>query len=182
MAGNGGWPMISERGLEKGDVSRQVVFLRERLVAEGYLPPESLAVDRPEKFSVEVRSAVKAFQSNHGLATTGKLDDRTLTELNIPAGARLQQLRAAKGAHDFSGVAPVRDRRQFQHIGQAELGHAVLRVLLEEIVQDRPRLRSIVGEELHPLPRHPRAPQGRRPLRALRAAAQALRRARLRTS
>jgi murein L,D-transpeptidase YcbB/YkuD len=91
---NGGWPMISERGLEKGDVSRQVVFLRERLVAEGYLPPESLAVDRPEKFSVEVRSAVKAFQSNHGLATTGKLDDRTLTELNIPAGARLQQLRA----------------------------------------------------------------------------------------
>jgi murein L,D-transpeptidase YcbB/YkuD len=90
---NGGWPMISERGLEKGDVSRQVVFLRERLVAEGYLPPESLDVDMPEKFSVEVRNAVKAFQSNHGLATTGKIDDRTLAELNVPAGARLQQLR-----------------------------------------------------------------------------------------
>jgi murein L,D-transpeptidase YcbB/YkuD len=90
---SGGWPMISERGLEKGDVSRQVVILRERLVAEGYLPPESLDVDVPEKFSVEVRSAVKAFQSNHGLATTGKLDERTIAELNIPAGARLQQLR-----------------------------------------------------------------------------------------
>jgi murein L,D-transpeptidase YcbB/YkuD len=90
---NGGWPMISERGLEKGDVSRQVVFLRERLVAEGYLPPESLDVDMPEKFSVEVRNAVEAFQSNHGLATTGKIDDRTLAELNIAAGARLQQLR-----------------------------------------------------------------------------------------
>jgi murein L,D-transpeptidase YcbB/YkuD len=89
----GGWPMISERGLEKGMVSRQIVFLRQRLVAEGYLPPESLDVDVPEKFSVEVRDAVKAFQSNHGLATTGKVDDRTLAELNVPAGARLQQLR-----------------------------------------------------------------------------------------
>jgi murein L,D-transpeptidase YcbB/YkuD len=89
----GGWPMISERGLEKGDVSRQVVFLRQRLVAEGYLPPESLDVDMPEKFSVEVRNAVKAFQANHGLALTGSIDERTLAELNVPAGARLQQLR-----------------------------------------------------------------------------------------
>jgi murein L,D-transpeptidase YcbB/YkuD len=89
----GGWPMISERGLEKGDVSRQVVFLRQRLVAEGYLPPESLDVDMPEKFSVEARNAVKAFQANHGLALTGSIDERTLAELNVPAGARLQQLR-----------------------------------------------------------------------------------------
>lgn len=88
----GGWPMVNERGLAKGDVSRGVVFLRQRLVAEGYLPPESLDVDMPDKFSVEVRNAVQAFQSNHGLATTGKVDDRTLAELNIPAGARLHQL------------------------------------------------------------------------------------------
>jgi murein L,D-transpeptidase YcbB/YkuD len=89
----GGWPTISEHGLEKGAVSGQVVFLRQRLVAEGYLPPESLDVDAPEKFSVELRNAVKAFQSNHGLATTGRVNDRTLAELNVPAGARLQQLR-----------------------------------------------------------------------------------------
>lgn len=89
----GGWPVIREHGLEKGALSGQIVFLRQRLVAEGYLPPESLDVDTPEKFSVEVRNAVKAFQSNHGLATTGKVDDRTLAELNVSAGARLQQLR-----------------------------------------------------------------------------------------
>jgi murein L,D-transpeptidase YcbB/YkuD len=89
----GGWPEVRERGLEKGVTSGQVVFLRQRLVAEGYLPPESLDVDVPEKFSLEVRNAVKAFQSNHGLATTGKVDDRTLAELNVPASARLQQLR-----------------------------------------------------------------------------------------
>ena len=89
---NGGWPMISERNLEKGDVSSQVATLRQRLVAEGYLLPKSLDVDEPDRFSADVRNAVKAFQSNHGLATTGKVDDRTLAELNIPAGARLRQL------------------------------------------------------------------------------------------
>jgi L,D-transpeptidase YcbB len=89
---NGGWPMISERNLEKGDVSSQVVTLRQRLVAEGYLLPKSLEVDEPDRFSADMRNAVKAFQSNHGLATTGKVDDRTLAELNIPAGARLRQL------------------------------------------------------------------------------------------
>ena len=89
---NGGWPMISERNLEKGGVSGQVVTLRQRLVAEGYLLPKSLDVDKPDRFSADMRDAVKAFQSNHGLATTGKVDDRTLAELNIPAGARLRQL------------------------------------------------------------------------------------------
>lgn len=89
---NGGWPRISERNLEKGDFSEQVVLLRRRLVAEGYLLPKSLNVDEPDRFSADVRNAVKAFQSNHGLATTGKVDDRTLAELNIPAGARLRQL------------------------------------------------------------------------------------------
>lgn len=89
---NGGWPRISEHNLEKGDFSDQVALLRQRLVAEGYLPRQSLDVDEPEKFSVEIRDAVKAFQSNHGLATTGKVDDRTLAEFNVPAGERLRQL------------------------------------------------------------------------------------------
>lgn len=89
---NGGWPALRERNLEKGDYSPAVVALRQRLMAEGYLLPGSLAVDEPEKFSVEVRNAVKAFQSNHGLAPTGKVDDRTLAEFNIPAAVRLRQL------------------------------------------------------------------------------------------
>lgn len=89
---NGGWPVLRERNLGKGDYSPGVALLRRRLVAEGYLPPGSLEVDEPEKFSIEVRNAVKAFQSNHGLAPTGKVDDRTLAEFNIPAAARLRQL------------------------------------------------------------------------------------------
>ena len=60
---NGGWPMISERNLEKGGVSGQVVTLRQRLVAEGYLLPKSLDVDEPDRFSADMRNAVKAFQA-----------------------------------------------------------------------------------------------------------------------
>ncbi len=92
IARTGGWPRITERNLEKGDVSPEVVVLRRRLVAEGYLLPRSLSVDEPDLFSNELRNAVKAFQSNHGLATTGKVDDRTLAEFNISAAVRLRQL------------------------------------------------------------------------------------------
>jgi len=37
---------------------------------------------------------VKAFQANHGLAPTGKVDERTLAELNVPAFERLATLNA----------------------------------------------------------------------------------------
>ena len=79
--------------LDKGDKSDAVVLLRQRLAIEGYLPTESLAIEKPDKFDGDVKSAVKAFQANHGLAPTGKVDDRTLAELNVPAFARLETLR-----------------------------------------------------------------------------------------
>ena len=90
--GRGGWPTLAKR-LQKGDRSDEVVMLRQRLANEGYLPTESLAIEAPQKFDSDVKEAVKAFQSNHGLAATGKIDDRTLAELNIPASVRLETLR-----------------------------------------------------------------------------------------
>ena len=91
--GRGGWPTLAKR-LQKGDRSDEVVMLRQRLANEGYLPTESLAIEAPQKFDSDVKEAVKAFQSNHGLAATGKIDDRTLAEFNIPASVRLETLRA----------------------------------------------------------------------------------------
>jgi murein L,D-transpeptidase YcbB/YkuD len=88
----GGWPVLSQL-LKKGDRSDHVVLLRQRLALEGYLPTESLAIDEPQKFDGDVKGAVKAFQSNHGLAPSGKVDDRTLAELNVPAATRLETLR-----------------------------------------------------------------------------------------
>lgn len=88
----GGWPALVEK-LAKGDRSDAVVLLRQRLVIEGYLQTESLAIEKPDKFDGDVKSAVQAFQANHGLAPTGKVDDRTLAELNVPAFTRLETLR-----------------------------------------------------------------------------------------
>src|SRR5438874_6466445 len=91
--GRGGWPNLS-KPLQKGDNNSEVIMLRQRLALEGYLPTESLAVATPQKFDGDVKAAVKAFQSNHGLAPTGNVDDRTLAELNVPAADRVETLRA----------------------------------------------------------------------------------------
>jgi len=89
----GGWPELVKK-LAKGDRSDAVVLLRQRLALEGYLPTDSLAIDNPQKFDADVKEAVRAFQSNHGLPVTGKVDDATLGELNVPASIRLETLRA----------------------------------------------------------------------------------------
>ncbi|CAN5149208.1 L,D-transpeptidase family protein [soil metagenome] len=88
----GGWPAVAEHDLAKGARSDGVIALRQRLIAEGYLSFDSLAGPSPATFDGDLRSAVKAFQGNHGLAGTGKVDDRTLAELNVPARARLDTL------------------------------------------------------------------------------------------
>lgn len=93
IVARGGWPMISGKKLEKGVRSDEVITLRQRLIAEGYLPFEALTIERPSRFTPDVAEAVKAFQANHGLAQTGKVDARTRAELNIPATERLRQLR-----------------------------------------------------------------------------------------
>jgi L,D-transpeptidase YcbB len=92
IVARGGWPTVSGKKLEKGARSDDVITLRQRLIVEGYLPFESLTVEKPSKFTSDVAEAVKAFQSNHGLAPTGKVDERTQAELNVPAMERLRQL------------------------------------------------------------------------------------------
>lgn len=88
----GGWPTVAEAGLSKGTRSESVIMLRQRLVAEGYLAFGTLEGETPATFDNEVRDAVKAFQANHGLAQSGKVDERTQAELNVPAAARMETL------------------------------------------------------------------------------------------
>jgi murein L,D-transpeptidase YcbB/YkuD len=89
----GGWPSIGKGKLEKDVKSDLVVTLRQRLVAEGYLPFEDMFVESPDVFDPNIIEALKFFQTSHGIATSGKVDDRTRAELNITARARLQTLR-----------------------------------------------------------------------------------------
>ena len=62
-------------------------------MAEGYLPFEDMFVEAADVFDANIIEAVKFFQTSHGIAPSGKVDDRTRAELNITARARLQTLR-----------------------------------------------------------------------------------------
>jgi murein L,D-transpeptidase YcbB/YkuD len=89
----GGWPSIGKGKLEKDVRSDLVATLRQRLVAEGYLPFEDMFVESPDVFDANIIEALKFFQTSHGIAPSGKIDERTRAELNITARARLQTLR-----------------------------------------------------------------------------------------
>jgi murein L,D-transpeptidase YcbB/YkuD len=92
IVAQGGWRKLPNTKLEKGVKSANVMKLRERLVREGYLDLESLGGPAPESYDAELIQAVQAFQGNHGLAPSGKVDARTFTALNIAAEHRLFQL------------------------------------------------------------------------------------------
>ena len=87
---HGGWNALpGGPELRVGSKSRAVQALRERLVASGDLDPVAGAGPVFDSF---VEAAVKRFQARHGLGQSGVVNEATLTELNVPAAARLQQL------------------------------------------------------------------------------------------
>src|SRR5258707_15724051 len=93
IVAGGGWPQVAGKKLLKGAKGPNVATLRRRLVTEGYLSFDAINVERPEVFDNEMEDALNAFQINHGVAVSGRVDDRTLAELNITAQARLFTLR-----------------------------------------------------------------------------------------
>jgi murein L,D-transpeptidase YcbB/YkuD len=87
---HGGWNALpGGPELRVGSKSRAVQALRERLVASGDLDPVAGAGPVFDSF---VEAAVKRFQARHGLGQSGVVNEATLSELNVPAAARLQQL------------------------------------------------------------------------------------------
>ena len=92
IVANGGWPQLGKGKLEPKTRSFNIFTLRQRLVAEGYLDPASLGGPDANYFDGRMASSLRAFQRNHGIATTGIVGDRTLFELNITARARLHTL------------------------------------------------------------------------------------------
>ena len=70
--------------------SGRVALLRERLLLSGDLRGGR----RSQSFDFYVDKAVKRYQASNGLAPTGIVDKRTIAALNMPAAARLKQLKA----------------------------------------------------------------------------------------
>jgi L,D-transpeptidase YcbB len=86
----GGWPQVPNREkLKLGTKRSTVLTLRDRLVVSGDLDP---AAGRSEVFDAYVDSALRHFQTRHGLIPDGVARDLTFDALNVSATTRLRQL------------------------------------------------------------------------------------------
>jgi len=87
----GGWePLPTDVQLRQGMFHPAVALLRRRLLLSGDLQE---AGGNPQEFDYYVDKAVKRYQASNGLAPTGVVDRHTLAALNVPAAARLKQLK-----------------------------------------------------------------------------------------
>jgi murein L,D-transpeptidase YcbB/YkuD len=91
IVGRGGWPAVPPIDLQLGAKHEAVLALRQRLIASGDLAPNVVANNIYDSY---VETAVRRFQARHGLSADGVVREQTLVALNVPAGARLNQLRA----------------------------------------------------------------------------------------
>ena len=89
----GGWPLIpGTRMIRPEDDDERTPLLRQRLMISGELSRRA-AETYGYGFGDDLEAAVRRFQLNHGLRVSGRVDKATLQALNVPAQARLQQLR-----------------------------------------------------------------------------------------
>jgi murein L,D-transpeptidase YcbB/YkuD len=91
----GGWKPLPDVQLQPGNSGASVAILRERLKLSGDLRD---ADDYDLGFfEGTLERAVRRFQASNGLTPTGIVDKRTIAALNVPADARLRQLRTNLG-------------------------------------------------------------------------------------
>lgn len=91
MVQQGGWAFVQPTDrLRLGNKHASVVGLRQRLIAGGDLATGAGASD---VFDSYVEAAVKRFQTRHGLTADGVVREATFAALNVPAEARLAQLK-----------------------------------------------------------------------------------------
>jgi len=93
IAAAGGWPSIAAgETLKPGMQDARVPLLRKRLQASGDLPADEPA-NASSEYDATLESAVKQFQSRHGLETDGVVGKGTLAAMNVPVDARIDQIR-----------------------------------------------------------------------------------------
>ena len=88
---SGGWPRVpaGER-MRLGNRHPTVMTLRQRLTVAGDLGANVGVSDIYDSY---VEAAVRRFQARHGLSVDGLMREQTFSALNIPALARLNQLK-----------------------------------------------------------------------------------------
>ncbi|MGD9543206.1 MAG: murein L,D-transpeptidase [Methylocystis sp.] len=90
MVANGGWPQVPfGQQLRLGSNGPAVSALRRRLIASNDIGAETGA---SPVFDSYVETAVRRFQSRHGIIPTGVVNQQTIQAMNVPAEIRLKQL------------------------------------------------------------------------------------------
>ncbi|MBC7132912.1 MAG: L,D-transpeptidase family protein [Roseovarius sp.] len=91
VAGAGWGPEVPALTLRPGAVGPEVVALRNRLAAMGYLARGAAEPDDGARaFDDTLAAVVQAFQRDHGLAPDGVVGPRTIAALNTPPEDRLR--------------------------------------------------------------------------------------------
>lgn len=91
IVARGGWPAIpGSRMIRPEDGDERLPALRQRLVISGDYPRRAA---EGWGYADDLTAAVRRFQANNGLRVSGRVDKATLQALNVPAEARLAQLR-----------------------------------------------------------------------------------------
>ena len=91
----GGWNALPDGGSVRPGAHDPIVQpLRQRLIAEGWLPANSKAAGKgnDDFYDQTLSSAVAAFQAEHAIKSDGVIGKDTRAALDLPAEARVQQL------------------------------------------------------------------------------------------
>ncbi|MGB5871952.1 MAG: L,D-transpeptidase family protein [Albidovulum sp.] len=87
----GGWGgKVAAKRIDIGDTGADVVALRNRLVAQGYLGRSAT-----QTFDGSIQRAVQMFQVDHGLTPDGVAGEGTIAEINVGPQDRLQSVLVA---------------------------------------------------------------------------------------
>src|SRR5262249_12485084 len=90
IAAKGNWPQIkSGPTIKSGGEDERVPVIRQRLVAEGYMP-EGAAGDNT--FDATLEAAVHVFQDEHGIVGDGAIGVRTIAAMNVSVHLRIEQI------------------------------------------------------------------------------------------
>ena len=88
-----GWPTIPDLPLLRpGDHNQNLPIIRARLAIEDKLFRD-ITTENLEQYDQLTEQAVRRFQQNHGLKVDGIIGSETLTELNVSAQDRVQQIK-----------------------------------------------------------------------------------------
>lgn len=87
MAGGGWGAAVQADALAPGDTGADVVALRDRLVAMGYLRRSATAI-----YDRDMQAAMQRFQIDHGLTADGRATAETLAELNVSPEDRVKSI------------------------------------------------------------------------------------------